>query len=276
MKKRFRIATVAGAVSLGLLTAGQANAAAPDCNTPKQINIKDAQAAQNINVDELLKKFNAQGQSAQAAAPQQETQAPEQAEAAPQEQAQAPEQAEAAPQEQAQAPEQAEAAPQEQAQAPEQSEEAKAPEQTQQNTKAQQSENTDKAEQTKDASQFEQKVVDLVNQEREKQGLKPLTLNKKLSDVARTKSKDMMDKGYFDHNSPTYGSPFDMMKQFGIEYTTAGENIAKGQQSPEDVMNAWMNSDGHRKNILNPDFTEIGVGYVKGDTTYWTQQFIGK
>jgi len=239
MKKRFRIATVAGAVSLGLLTAGQANAAAPDCNTPKQITIKDAQAAQNINVDELLKKFNAQGQSAQAAAPQQETQAPEQAEAAPQEQAQAPEQ-------------------------------------TQQNTKAQQSENTDKSEQTKDASQFEQKVVDLVNQEREKQGLKSLTLNKKLSDVARTKSKDMMDKGYFDHNSPTYGSPFDMMKQFGIEYTTAGENIAKGQQSPEDVMNAWMNSDGHRKNILNPDFTEIGVGYVKGDTTYWTQQFIGK
>ncbi|MDY0942903.1 CAP domain-containing protein [Priestia megaterium] len=248
MKKRFRIATVAGAVSLGLLTAGQANAAAPDCNTPKQINIKDAQAAQNINVDELLKKFNAQGQSAQAAAPQQETQAPDQAEAAPQEQAKAPEQ----------------------------SEEAKAPEQTQQNTKAQQSENTDKAEQTKDASQFEQKVVDLVNQEREKQGLKPLTLNKKLSDVARTKSKDMMEKGYFDHNSPTYGSPFDMMKQFGIEYTTAGENIAKGQQSPEEVMNAWMNSDGHRKNILNPDFTEIGVGYVKGDTTYWTQQFIGK
>lgn len=244
MKKRFRIATVAGAVSLGLLTAGQANAAAPDCNTPKQITIKDAQAAQNINVDELLKKFNAQGQSAQAAAPQQETQAPDQAEAAPQEQAQAPEQ----------------------------SEEAKAPEQTQQNTKAQQSENTDKAEQTKDASQFEQKVVDLVNQERQKQGLKPLTLNKKLSDVARTKSKDMMDKGYFDHNSPTYGSPFDMMKQFGIEYTTAGENIAKGQQSPEDVMNAWMNSDGHRKNILNPDFTEIGVGYVKGDTTYWTDR----
>ncbi|MGG3268230.1 CAP domain-containing protein [Priestia aryabhattai] len=248
MKKRFRIATVAGAVSLGLLTAGQANAAAPDCNTPKQITIKDAQAAQNINVDELLKKFNAQGQSAQAAAPQQETQAPDQAEAAPQEKAKAPEQ----------------------------SEEAKAPEQTQQNTKAQQSENTDKAEQTKDASQFEQKVVDLVNQERQKQGLKPLTLNKELSDVARTKSKDMMDKGYFDHNSPTYGSPFDMMKQFGIEYTTAGENIAKGQQSPEDVMNAWMNSDGHRKNILNPDFTEIGVGYVKGDTTYWTQQFIGK
>jgi uncharacterized YkwD family protein len=250
MKKRFRIATVAGAVSLGLLTAGQANAAAPDCNTPKQITIKDAQAAQNINVDELLKKFNAQGQSAQAAAPQQETQAPDQAEAAPQEQAKAPEQSEEA--------------------------KAKAPEQTQQNTKAQQSENTDKAEQTKDASQFEQKVVDLVNQEREKQGLKPLTLNKKLSDVARTKSKDMMEKGYFDHNSPTYGSPFDMMKQFGIEYTTAGENIAKGQQSPEEVMNAWMNSDGHRKNILNPDFTEIGVGYVKGDTTYWTQQFIGK
>ncbi|WP_078408407.1 CAP domain-containing protein [Priestia abyssalis] len=127
------------------------------------------------------------------------------------------------------------------------------------------------------ASAFEKKVVELVNQERQKQGLQALQLDTKLSDVAREKSKDMMNKNYFSHTSPTYGSPFDMMKQFGIEYRTAGENIAKGQQTPEEVMNGWMNSDGHRKNILSPNFTHIGVGYVEGGgSTYWTQMFIGK
>lgn len=127
-------------------------------------------------------------------------------------------------------------------------------------------------------SEFEKQVANLVNQERQKAGLKPLQLDTKLSDVARTKSKDMMNKGYFDHQSPTYGSPFDMMKQFGITYNSAGENIAKGQQTPQEVMNAWMNSEGHRANILNGSFTHIGVGFVKDSqgTTYWTQMFIGK
>ncbi|MED3727966.1 hypothetical protein HPB58_23125 [Priestia filamentosa] len=128
-----------------------------------------------------------------------------------------------------------------------------------------------------DSSQYAEQVVQLVNKEREKQGLKPVTLDKELSDVATKKSEDMKAKGYFDHTSPTYGSPFDMMKQFGIEYKSAGENIAKGQQTPEEVMNSWMNSDGHRKNILNPSFTHMGVGYVEdGNSTYWTQMFIGK
>ncbi|SPT92496.1 YkwD protein [Bacillus subtilis] len=85
----------------------------------------------------------------------------------------------------------------------------------------------------------------------------------------------MKDKNYFDHQSPTYGSPFDMMKSFGISYKTAGENIAKGQKTPEEVVKAWMNSEGHRKNILNPNFTHIGVGYVESGSI-WTQQFIGK
>lgn len=127
-------------------------------------------------------------------------------------------------------------------------------------------------------SEFEKQVATLVNQERKKAGLSPLQLDTKLSDVARTKSKDMMTKGYFDHQSPTYGSPFDMMKQFGITYRAAGENIAKGQQTPEEVMNSWMNSSGHRANILSANFTAIGVGFVKGSdgTTYWTQMFIGK
>ena len=85
----------------------------------------------------------------------------------------------------------------------------------------------------------------------------------------------MKDNNYFDHNSPTYGSPFDMMKQFGISYTSAGENIAQGQQTPEEVVEAWMNSQGHRENIMNASFTHIGVGYVESGN-YWTQQFIGK
>ncbi|MFS0672574.1 CAP domain-containing protein [Ornithinibacillus sp. 179-J 7C1 HS] len=124
-------------------------------------------------------------------------------------------------------------------------------------------------------SQFEQDVVDLTNQEREKYGLSPLKIDLELSKVAKEKSRDMASNNYFSHNSPNYGSPFDMMKSFGITYHTAGENIAKGQRSPEEVVNAWMNSEGHRANILNANFTHIGVGYVE-QGNLWTQQFIGK
>lgn len=124
-------------------------------------------------------------------------------------------------------------------------------------------------------NQYEQEVVQLTNQERTKQGLKPFKVNDELSRVAREKSRDMAVNGYFSHQSPTYGSPFDMMKKWGITYRTAGENIAKGQRSPQEVVQAWMNSDGHRKNILNPNFTEIGVGYIEQGNV-WTQQFIGR
>ena len=98
------------------------------------------------------------------------------------------------------------------------------------------------------------------------------------SNVANIKSRDMIEKGYFDHTSPTYGSPFDMMKKFNISYNTAGENIAMGQRTPSEVMTDWMNSSGHRANILNSNFTELGVGIYKGanGTIYWTQMFIGK
>lgn len=127
---------------------------------------------------------------------------------------------------------------------------------------------------TNNVSEFELKVVELVNQHRIANGLEPLTLNVELSNVARTKSQDMKDNGYFSHTSPTYGSPFDMLKQFGISYRTAGENIARGQRTPQAVVDGWMNSDGHRANILNPAFTQIGVGYV-AEGNYWTQLFIG-
>ena len=120
----------------------------------------------------------------------------------------------------------------------------------------------------------EQEVVRLVNAERAKHGLAALTEDWELSRVARYKSQDMHDNGYFSHTSPTYGSPFDMMKSFGITYNYAGENIAMGYSSPEAVMTAWMNSAGHRANILSANFTTLGVGYG-ADGGYWTQWFIG-
>ncbi len=128
-----------------------------------------------------------------------------------------------------------------------------------------------------DYSAFQKKVVELVNAERAKAGLNALKMNTELSKVATLKSQDMAKNNYFDHNSPTYGSPFDMMKKFGISYRTAGENIAMGQTTPEQVMNGWMNSSGHRANILKASFTEIGVGIAKNSNgrLYWTQQFIG-
>ncbi len=130
---------------------------------------------------------------------------------------------------------------------------------------------------TKDTSvsAYESEVVRLVNVERQKNGLKPLTADWQLSRVARYKSQDMCDLKYFSHTSPTYGSPFDMMRNFGISYRSAGENIAKGYATPEAVVKAWMNSPGHRANILNSSFTHIGVGYVKNGN-YCTQMFISK
>ena len=129
-----------------------------------------------------------------------------------------------------------------------------------------------------DFASFQKEVVRLVNVERAKVGLKDLSLNSELSKVATLKSQDMINKNYFSHTSPTYGSPFDMMKKFNISYKTAGENIAKGQKTPAEVVNAWMNSKGHRENILNKNYTEIGIGVAKDSkgTLYWTQMFIGR
>ncbi|MFD0711629.1 CAP domain-containing protein [Paenibacillus sp. GCM10027626] len=120
------------------------------------------------------------------------------------------------------------------------------------------------------SSQDEQQVLELVNQARTSAGLKALTLNSSLSKVAMAKAQDMINNNYFDHQSPTYGSPFDMMKSFGITYNAAGENIAKGQTSPREVMNQWMNSEGHRANILNSSFNQIGIAYFNGG---WVQEF---
>ena len=121
------------------------------------------------------------------------------------------------------------------------------------------------------AQTFESQVADLVNKERSSRGLNPLTYNTALAKMADDKAKDMYYNNYFSHTSPTYGSPFDMMKSYGIQYTAAGENIAKGQKTPQEVMNSWMNSEGHRANILSTSYNQIGVGYFNG---IWVQEFI--
>ena len=126
-----------------------------------------------------------------------------------------------------------------------------------------------------DATQQAKEVLEIVNRERSKVGLNALTLSNELTDVATVKATDMRDNGYFDHTSPNYGSPFEMMQHFGIQYRSAGENIAAGQRTPEEVMNSWMNSSGHRANILNDSYEQIGIGYVEGGSygTYWVQMF---
>jgi len=123
---------------------------------------------------------------------------------------------------------------------------------------------------------LEQQVINLVNKERAASGLAPLASNWELCRVARYKSQDMINKKYFAHQSPTYGSPFTMMQSFGIRFSAGGENIAYGQRTPQEVMNAWMNSPGHRNNIMSPIYTQIGVGVAKASngTYYWTQMFI--
>ena len=122
---------------------------------------------------------------------------------------------------------------------------------------------------------IEQTILNLVNQERRKNNIPELKLDWEISRVARYKSQDMCEKNYFNHNSPTYGSPFDMLKKFNISYQTAGENIAKGQKTAQAVMNSWMNSQGHRANILNKNFTKLGIGfYEKNNSIYWTQLFV--
>jgi uncharacterized YkwD family protein len=127
-----------------------------------------------------------------------------------------------------------------------------------------------------DLTAAETLILKQVNAERAKAGLAPLTIDYRLVQTARAKSQDMIDNGYFDHESPVLGSPFDQMKRAGITYRYAGENIA-GNSSAAGAMESWMESPGHRANILNSDFTRIGIGVVDGGPygKMMTQQFAG-
>jgi uncharacterized YkwD family protein len=123
----------------------------------------------------------------------------------------------------------------------------------------------------------ESRILQLVNAERAKTGAKALISNGDCTKLARMKSQDMVDKDYFSHQSPTYGSPFDLLKSNKVSYMYAGENIAMNQNA-DAAFKAWMNSEGHKKNILNPNFTELGVGIApKGNgSKIYTQLFIGR
>lgn len=137
--------------------------------------------------------------------------------------------------------------------------------------------NADKVASSSSLSAAEQQMVDLVNKARAENNLPALKVDIALANVARTKSQDMIDNSYFSHNSPTYGSPFDMMKSFSIRYIKAGENIA-GNQTVQAAHDALMKSPGHRANILNSDYTHIGIGIVEGGSygNMFTQMFISK
>jgi uncharacterized YkwD family protein len=123
----------------------------------------------------------------------------------------------------------------------------------------------------------EGELFNLVNDARAEAGVAPLTLSKEISNVARIKADEMRLRNYFDHTSPVYGSPFEMLRSFGIMYKTAGENIAKGQKTAKAVFAAWMNSSGHRANILNESYDEIGIGFsTNGTTSYWVQIYASR
>ena len=123
----------------------------------------------------------------------------------------------------------------------------------------------------------EQDVFNLINSERKKNGLTELKIDNELQKVAKIKAEDMVKNNYFSHQSPTYGSPFDMLNSFKVSYKAAGENIA-GNSSNSGAVNAWMNSTGHRANILNSSYNYTGIGVVSGSKygKIYVQMFIGK
>ena len=123
----------------------------------------------------------------------------------------------------------------------------------------------------------ELEVFNLINEQRKKNGLSALKIDSEVQNVARIKAKDMVNNNYFSHTSPTYGSPFDMLNSFKVSYKTAGENIA-GNSSNSAAVTAWMNSSGHKANILNSSFNYTGVGVVNGSKygKIYVQMFIGK
>lgn len=123
----------------------------------------------------------------------------------------------------------------------------------------------------------ELEVFNLINQQRSQNGLSPLKIDYEVQRVARIKAQDMVNNNYFSHNSPTYGSPFNMLNSFKVSYRTAGENIA-GNSSNSATVTAWMNSSGHKANILNSSFNYTGIGVVNGSKygKIYVQMFIGK
>ena len=121
---------------------------------------------------------------------------------------------------------------------------------------------------------FEAQVIALMNVEREKYGMAALSEQSQITLAARQHSEDMACNGFFDHVSPTTNTIIERAEAVGYEYILIGENIAAGYLMPEEVVQAWMDSESHRENILNPEYTQVGVGYVflpgSDYGSYWT------
>ena len=130
---------------------------------------------------------------------------------------------------------------------------------------------------TSSLTEDEKEILELINTERTNNGLNPLQIDDDLQNIVRIKAQDMIDNDYFAHESPTYGSPFEMMKSNGITYKTAGENIA-GNSDNKKAVEAWMNSESHRNNILNNSYNYTGVAVVNSSKygKIFVQMFIGK
>ena len=123
---------------------------------------------------------------------------------------------------------------------------------------------------------FVVEVMELVNKERQSRGLSPLKANDALIVAAQAHSEDMAMNGFLSHTGSDRSSPSDRLRDVGYNGRTWGENVAAGYSDPSSVVRAWMNSSGHRANILNANFCEIGVGYAQGQSGYrhyWTQDF---
>lgn len=121
------------------------------------------------------------------------------------------------------------------------------------------------------------RVLDLMNDERDKAGLAPLKFSDKLCVTARWHAMDMAVGNYFEHRDRQGRTVGERLSSFGYQYRYCGQNIAAGQQSPEEVVKAWMKSPGHRENILRREFREVGIAFVQNPNSrygrYWVQDF---
>jgi hypothetical protein len=129
---------------------------------------------------------------------------------------------------------------------------------------------------TNNQDDYQKEMLTLVNQIRKKEGLEPLEYDSSLAGAAQVRAGELLSN--FSHTRPDGTSCFSILKEYSISYRTCAENIAAGRANPSEVINQWMNSEGHRKNILNPSFRKMGIGYVKsneGYGHYWVQLFTG-
>lgn len=127
-------------------------------------------------------------------------------------------------------------------------------------------------------AEYQEVILKLVNEVRIENGLNPLKMNNELNNIAITKAKDMAKEEILSHNSKKYGMTFNIIKEKGIKFSAAGENIARWHDTPEFVVERWLNSKGHRDNILNPNYDETGIGMAKDKDgkNYWVELFIKK